>query len=154
MRKFVNDYKMWLVEARQNNLVLHNMDNKDLFNLLEILLDKSKSLKEIRNRAIEYTQEHKVDMAVVMTVAGATNNKVDYDMLSKKGDADMCTVFEETWEEGKTEGKAEGIIVMGLDCGLSKDDVLEKLQEKLQEKLNIPLQKAQEYFCLYAEQTV
>ena len=149
MRKFVNDYKMWLVEARQNNLVLHNMDNKDLFNLLEILLDKSKSLKEIRNRAIEYTQEHKVDMAVVMTVAGATNNKVDYDMLSKKGDADMCTVFEETWEEGKTEGKAEGIIVMGLDCGLSKDDVLEKLQEKL----NIPLQKAQEYFCLYAEQT-
>ena len=56
MRKFVNDYKMWLVEARQNNLVLHNMDNKDLFNLLEILLDKSKSLKEIRNRAIEYTQ--------------------------------------------------------------------------------------------------
>lgn len=47
MRKFVNDYKMWLVEARQNNLVLHNMDNKDLFNLLEILLDKSKSLKEI-----------------------------------------------------------------------------------------------------------
>lgn len=48
MRKFVNDYKMWLVEARQNNLVLHNMDNKDLFNLLEILLDKSKSLKEIR----------------------------------------------------------------------------------------------------------
>ena len=150
MRKFVNDYKMWLVEARQNNLVLHNMDNKDLFNLLEILLDKSMSLKEIRNRAIEYTQEHKVDMAVVMTVAGATNNKVDYDMLSKKGDADMCTVFEETWEEGKAEGKAEGIIVMGLDCGLSEDDVLEKLQEKL----NIPLQKAQEYFCLYAKQTV
>lgn len=150
MRKFVNDYKMWIVEARQNSLVLHNMDNKDLFNLLEILLDKSKSLKEIRNRAIEYTQEHKVDMAVVMTVAGATNNKVDYDMLSKKGDADMCTVFEETWEEGKAEGKAEGIIVMGLDCGLSEDDVLEKLQEKL----NIPLQKAQEYFCLYAKQTV
>lgn len=78
MRKFVNDYKMWLVEERQNNLVLHNMDNKDLFNLLEILLDKSKSLKEIRNRAIEYTQEHKVDMAVVMTVAGQIQEKPRY----------------------------------------------------------------------------
>lgn len=152
MKKFVNDYKMRLVEARQNNLVLHNMNNKDLFNLLEILLDKSKPLKEIRNKAIEYAQEHKVDKAVVMTAAGATNNKVDYNMLSKRGDADMymCTVFEETWAEGKAEGMAEGIIEIGLDCGLSESAILEKLQEKL----NIPLQKAQEYFCLYAKQTV
>ena len=109
MKKFVNDYKMSLVEARKNNLVL-------------------------------------VDKAVVMTVAGATNNRIDFDMLGKKGDADMCTVFEATWAEGR----AEGIIETSLDCGLSEGDILAKLQEKL----NIPLQKAQEYFDLYAKQTV
>ena len=31
---FVNDYKMLLVEARQNNLNLSNINNQDLFNLL------------------------------------------------------------------------------------------------------------------------
>lgn len=67
-------------------------------------------------------------------------------MLGKKGDADMCTVFEATWAEGR----AEGIIETSLDCGLSEGDILAKLQEKL----NIPLQKAQEYFDLYAKQTV
>ena len=87
-----------------------------------------------------------MDKAVVMTVAGATNNRIDFDMLGKKGDADMCTVFEATWAEGK----AEGIIETSLDCGLSEGDILVKLQEKL----NIPLQKAQEYFDLYAKQIV
>ena len=31
---FVNDYRMLLVEARQNNLNLSNINNQDLFNLL------------------------------------------------------------------------------------------------------------------------
>ena len=42
-------------------------------------------------------------------------------MLGKKGDADMCTVFEATWAEGK----AEGIIETSLDCGLSEGDILQ-----------------------------
>lgn len=154
IKRFVNDYKMWLVEARQNNLVLHNMDNRDLFNLLEILLDNGKPLDEIRNRAIEYAQEHDVDKAVVMTVAGAVNNRIDFDLLGRIGDTDMCTVFEVTWEEGKAEGKAEGIaegiIETSLDCGLLEGDILVKLQKKL----NISSQKAQEYFDRYAKQTV
>lgn len=154
MKRYVNDYKMCLVEARHNNLILRNMNNRDLFNLLEILLDKSKPLHETRDRAIKYTQKHDVDKAVVMTVAGATNSRIDLELLIKKGDADMCTVFEETWAEGraegKTEGKAEGIIEIGFDCGLSESDIVEKLQEKL----NISVQKAQEYFCLYTKQTV
>lgn len=41
METFVNDYKIHLVEAGKNNLVLHNVNNQDLFNLLEILLSRS-----------------------------------------------------------------------------------------------------------------
>ncbi len=55
---FVNDYRLYLVEARKNNLKLHNINNKDLFNLLEILLDRSGKLNKIKEKAINYAREH------------------------------------------------------------------------------------------------
>ena len=142
--KYVNDYKMLLVEARQNNLTLHNINNVDLFHLLEILLDKSKTVNEARNKAIEYAREHLVDKSVVMTVAGATNCRIDYNALDRKGETDMCTVFEETWAEGK----AEGIIEIGFEIGLSENEILEKLQNML----NVSLQAAQEYIEMFRKQ--
>lgn len=143
MKQFVNDYKMHLVEARKNNLFFHNINNKDLFNLLEILLDNSRKLNETKEKAIEYAREHKVDKSVIMTVAGATNRKLDYNSIEMKGDADMCTVFEETWKDGE----AKGIIETGYDFGISNDDILIQLQKKL----NITLQKAQEYLSTYGQ---
>lgn len=69
MKEFVNDYKMRLVEARQNNLRLHNINNVDLFNLIAILLDNSKTRKEIIETAIKYGEEHKTEKSVIMTIA-------------------------------------------------------------------------------------
>lgn len=122
------------------------MNNTDLFNLLEIILDRSKPLNETRNKAIEYARKHSVDKAVVMTVAGATNCKIDYNALDKKGDADMCTVFEET----RIEGEAKGIVETGIEFGISEDDILARLQNKL----DVSIQKAQEYFKMFGKQTV
>ena len=89
-----------------------------------------------------------------MAVAGAARCKIDYNDLSREGDMDMCTVFEETWsqgrETGKAEGKAEGIIEIGLDCGFTETEIITKLQAKL----NISQQKAQEYFDLFAKHAV
>lgn len=147
MIDYVNDYRMLLVEARQNKLNLHNINNKDLFHLLAILLDKTKPLNETRNKAIDYAREHKVDKNVVMTVAGAANCKIDYNALDRKEDADMCTVFEETRIEGKVEGRAEEIVEMGYEFGLSKDEILEKLQKKLE----VSPEKAQEYLAVYGK---
>ncbi|MCM1134228.1 MAG: transposase [Clostridium sp.] len=146
MKAFVNDYKVILVEARQSNLIFQNTNNADFFNLLEILLDKSSPLNETRNKAIEYAREHNVNKDVVLTVAGATNCKIDYDSLSMKGEADMCTVFEET----RIEGEAKGIIETGFDFGLSENDILERLQKKL----NVPFQIAQGYLERFGKQTV
>lgn len=154
MKPFVNDYKIHLVEARKNNLKLHNINNKDLFNLLEILLDRSGRLNEIKEKAINYAREHEVEKSVIMTVAGAANCKMDYNMNEKKGDADMCTVFEETWKEGLAEGiiegEAKGIVELGHEFGLSEEDILTRLQKKL----NISLQKAREYLAMFGKQTV
>ena len=150
MLPFVNDYKMHLVEARKNDLKLHNVNNKDLFNLLEILLDKNNKLSVTRKKAINYAREHKVEKSVIMTVAGAANCKMDYNRMLKKGDADMCTVFEETRKEGVAEGEAKGIIETGYEFGLSEDDILARLQKKL----NVSLQKAQEYLAMFGKKTV
>lgn len=129
-----------------NDLKLHNMNNKDLFNLMGILLDKNKSRNEARKETVEYVQKYGVDKSVIMTVAGAANCKIDYNMLVRKGDADMWSVFEET----RTEGRAEEIVETGYEFGLSENDILERLQNKL----NVSLQKAQEYLQMFGKQTV
>ena len=150
MKPFVNDYKMLLVEARQNDLIFHNMTNIAFFDMLKVVLDKSITKNEAKEKVIEYALEHNVDETVVMTVAGATNRKIDYNALSKKGDVTMCTLFDEIEKEGMIKGKAEGIVETAIDLGLAKDDILQRLQTKL----DVSLQKAQEYFEMFGTQTV
>ena len=163
--RYVNDYKILLVEARRNALVLHNANNVDLFNLLEIILDKSTPKNEARKKAIQYGEEHQVDKSVVMTVAGATNSKIDYNAF-KKGEVTMCTLFEEIAKEseaigeargkvhgeaiGEVRGRALGIIELGYDFELPESDILARLQRKL----DISLQQAQEYLNLFKKQTM
>ncbi len=137
---YVNDYRMHLVEARKNDLILHNIKNIDFFKLLEILLDRSSPPREARDRAIAYVKQRHVDRSVVMTVAGAANCKIDY-MESEEREADMWTVFEATKAEGVAEGRAATILEMGLEFGFTEEDILKRLQSKL----NISLQSAQEY---------
>lgn len=150
MRPFVNDYKMLLVEARENNLLFHNMNNIAFFDMLRVILDKTIKKKDAKEKVIDYATEHKVDKSVIMTVAGATNCKIDYNAITAKGEVTVCTLFDEIAKEGVEKGKAEGIIETGLDFGLSENDILERLQLKL----SITLQKAQEYFELYGKQTL
>ena len=86
-----------------------------------------------------------------MTVAGATNTKIDYSAF-EKGDGTMCTLFEEIAREsqnkGREEGRAEEIISMGLESNFSENSILEILQKRL----DITLQKATEYFKRFAGQ--
>ena len=88
-----------------------------------------------------------------MTVAGATNIKIDYDSLAK-GDGRMCTVFDEIARDGevkgRTDGEAKGIVETGLEFGLSESDILSRLQKKL----DVSLKTAQEYFATFGKQTV
>lgn len=149
MTKYVNDYKMLLVEARQNNLMLHNVNNRDLFHLLEIVLDKTVPRNEAKEKAIQYSKEHKTDKHVIMTVAGTTNMKLDYNVI-ETGDGDMCTLFEEIAKEGEVKGEAKGIIETGMEFGISEADILKRLQDKL----NVSLQEAQEYLNMFGKQMV
>ena len=126
-----------------------NANNVDLFNLLEIILDKSTPKNEAKKKAIQYGEEHQVDKSVVMTVAGATNSKIDYNAF-EKGEVTMCTLFEEIAKENVIKGKALGMIETGFDFELSENDILIRLQRKL----DITLQQAQEYLNLFKKQAV
>lgn len=108
MKPFVNDYKMLLVEARENDLKFHNMNNTAFFHMVKIVLDESIPKDEAKKKIIEYAAEHRVDKRVVMTMAGATNCTVDYNAFTGKGDVDMYTLFNEIAEEGRKEGEIKG----------------------------------------------
>ncbi len=108
LSQYINDYKMLLVEVRKNNLKLHNINNMDLFNMLEILIGEGKPLLETKEKAIMYAKQHKVQQSVVMAVASAANCKIDFGLLEQEGASGMWTVFEETRKEGMIKGKAEG----------------------------------------------
>ena len=88
---YVNDYKMILVEAGRNDLILHNVDNVDFFKLMEIILDQQLPRNEARKKAIQYSEEHRTNKSVVMAIAGATDTKIDYNAF-QKGDGQMCTL--------------------------------------------------------------
>ncbi len=126
MTKFVNDYKMVLIEARENNLILHNVNNRDLFNLLQIILNRNISKKEAMQKAISYSEEHKTDKSVIMTVAGAANGKIDYNAFDK-GDGNMCTLFEEIAKENEVKGEVRGIIKMLKKYNESHDNIIHEL---------------------------
>lgn len=168
MKPFVNDYQMLLVEARQNDLIFHNLNNIAFFHMMSLILDRSLPGKEAKKRVIDYATEHAVDRSVIMTVAGAANCKIDYHALSRKGDLDMCTLFEEIAREseargekrgeargekrgearGEKRGEARGIVETGQEFGLSEKDILERLQKKL----DVSLQTAREYLELFRTQ--
>ena len=146
MKLFVNDYKMFLVEVRKNNLKLHNIDNRDLFNLLDIFLNNNESRVKRREQALHYAKENQVNKTVVMTVASTANCQLDYEELNRNGGKNMYSVFAET----KREGGAIQIIEMGQEFGLSEPQILEYLQKNL----NVSEEQAQEYLKEYRQGTL
>lgn len=144
MKPFVNDYKILLVEARQNNLIFHNMTNIAFFDMLKVVLDKSVTKNEAKEKVIKYALEHNVDKTVVMTVAGATNRKIDYNALSRKGDVTMCTLFDEIEKDGIMKGKVEGIQAL-IESLQEMEIPYAKTQNQLMVKFSLSEDTAQEY---------
>lgn len=56
--RYVNDYKMILIEAGNNNLKLHNVNNRDLINLVGMLVDKRETPGKRKEAAIHYVKKN------------------------------------------------------------------------------------------------
>ena len=147
MKGYVNDYKMLLIEAAKSDLSLKNADNVDLFNLLQIILDREITRDEAREKAIQYSEERKTDREVVMTVAGATNSKIDYDAFGK-GDGSMCTLFEEIAKENEIKGIEKGIEkgIKGMVSALKELNIPDAtIMQKIREKFELSGEEAERY---------
>lgn len=83
-RPVAQDYKMILVEARDNDLVFHNENNINLFSLFKLLYDGKKTAAEKRAAVKLYESEHEVDRSVALAIA--STSKVNMEAYKKKGD--------------------------------------------------------------------
>ena len=66
-----------------------------------LLLNEKGCINEIKEKAIDYAKRNKVEKSVIMTLTGAANCKIGYNLNSKKGETNMWTVFEERWKNGR-----------------------------------------------------
>lgn len=110
MKPFVNDYKIILVEARRNDLAFHNVNNRDLFYLFQLMMDKDIPHAEKKKEFQKYCDEHQTSREVLVTLAGAMNMKLDDRVFEKEDKSVSCTFIEELLAEGRAEGRAEGIV--------------------------------------------
>lgn len=158
LKLFVNNYKMHLIEVRKNDLELHNINNRDLFNLFEILYQRSSDRKEIFRKVKEYEEKNKVDKSVVMAIAATAKNNINLEVYNRKGEMDMCTFFEELIQEGKEEGKKEGrkegraqeIVRISQKYHVSEESILKELTDELQ----ITMEQARKFLDMFGKQKV
>ena len=130
------------------------------------LLEACQTLKEYAQYVAvvrEYAKEMPLAEAVESAVDSCIRQGILADFLRKnRAEAIEMSIFEydeekhlkserEIWiTEGKQLGIASEIVSMGLECGLSKEQVLHRLQAKL----NISEQTAKEYFEQYRKEPI
>lgn len=122
----VKDYELNLVEARNNEFVFHNKNNRDFFTLIKVLLNKNLAMKEAKKIVLDYCEENEVETSVVRTISATLDVKVNYEKV--KEDGNMCTFFEELRAEGKLEGEkkqAKETAIRLKEKGFSFEDIAE-----------------------------
>ena len=126
------------------------------------LLEACQTLKEYAQYVAavrEYAKEMPLAEAVASAVDSCIRQGILADFLRKnRAEAIEMSIFE--YDEEKhlksereiwlAEGIASEIVSMGLECGLSKEQILHRLQTKL----NISEQTAKEYFDKYSKEPV
>jgi hypothetical protein len=144
LKPFVNDFKINLVEVRNNNLIFHNQNNQDLFSLLKIIYDDSTDRTTRREQIKKYETDRTLDESVRMAIAATSGvNLTEYE---KEADATVCKL----WDEVREDGRAEMLIEISRESGLDDDAILQKLQEKI----NLSLEAAKSYLEMYGKTMV
>jgi hypothetical protein len=148
LKPFVNNFKVNLVEVRDNNLVFHNQNNKDLFTLLKIIYDRSSDRKTKRAQLEQYETNRTIDKSVRRVIA--STSRISMDKFEKEEDIDVCKIWDEIKEEGRVDGRVEEIISLGMEEGWSKERILNRLQNRL----GIKAEQAEEYYKMYMQEMV
>lgn len=155
MMKFPEETKVWQGHFHDYGMTLFCANEAEDFakfrtelkQLLEVLplRQNKKALSELWSRE-EFSHLDKETITTMAIITDSTEILDRLETYEEEGGYNMCLAVEEM----RKDWKAEGIIETSLDFGLSENDILERLQEKL----DVSLQKAQEYFAMFAGQMV
>ena len=108
IKPFVGNYPMHLVEVVDNKLRFRNADNRDLFQLLNLVYNASLDKKERLKKAQEYEVSHTVDEDVVRALAATNHIKIE--KTSRKERIKVWDSRDEGRNEGRNEGRTEANI--------------------------------------------
>ncbi|MDE7271013.1 MAG: Rpn family recombination-promoting nuclease/putative transposase [Acetatifactor sp.] len=159
-RDLFHDYGMTLFCAgERNDLSRFGTDLKLLLEVLQLRQDKEGLLKLWSREPFSHLDLETAETMAVMTDSVDILKKLE---ITEEGEYNMCLAVEEMkrdWKaegraegkaEGKAEGEAKGIIEIGIEFGLSENDILTRLQNKL----DVSLQTAMEYLWMFGKKTV
>lgn len=105
IKHFVGNYPINIIQMKDNDLVLHNQYNVDLFEIMSIIYDTEKTMNQKIEELRHYETGRLIDEKVIDVIAAATNLKVN---KKKAGEQKVCTFWDEVKEYGKNEGVLEG----------------------------------------------
>ena len=86
-----------IIQVKENKLKFHNQSNVDLFKVLSILYDRSKTREQRNEELRQYEVNRTIDEKVIDVIAATTNIKIKH---SKVGELKVCTLWDEVREEG------------------------------------------------------
>ena len=147
----VTDYEMHLLEIKKSGeLKFHNKDVQMLFEISRMIYAKEADKVD----DVYEQNDVEVDAEIFLAVGAVTNSQRMINRAleaQEKGEKMTPRKSVQEWEDqcterGRKSGKAEGMIVMGMDCGFSKKDIVDKMKEKL----NLSEQEAMEYYDKFA----
>lgn len=162
IKKFVNNYKITLIEAGNAGTGFGNKDNLDFFNIMGKILKCNRMTKGVKNEILQYCHDKDVDMSVVKAVAGASKANIDYSVL-EKGEDIMYTLFEDIEREGQEKGKKEGrregrkegimaLIKICYEFGVPEEDMPGRICSSIDISMDMALDYLNEYKALYNQQ--
>ena len=133
IRDYVGDYPVNIIQVKESKLKFHNQSNVDLFKVLSILYDRSKTREQRNEELRQYEVNRTIDEKVIDVIAATTNIKIKH---SKVGELKVCTL----WDEVREEGREQGAILSFIEqcCkkykkGLSPEIAAEHLERSIED---------------------
>ncbi len=151
-QELFHDYGMTLFCAGERNDLSRFCTNlKLLLEVLQLRQDQDGLLRLWSGELFSHLDLETAETMAVMMDCADILKRLE---ITEEGGCNMCLAVEgmrRDWmAEGKTEGEAKGIIEIGMEFGLSENDILTRLQNKL----GVSLQAAQGYLCMFGKATV
>ena len=129
IKNFVGNYPINIIQMKDNDLVLHNQYNVDLFKIMSIIYDTKKSVAQRIAALREFEANKEVDEKVIDVIVATTNMKVN---KKKVGEQKVCTFWEEAKkierEDARLEAQYEAIHNIMESLNMSMEQAMDVLK--------------------------